>query len=219
MQYCPKCKVHIHGKKTCCPLCQGNLTGEPEENVFPVLQKKSMTGVSWLKVCAFLLVIFEISLGTLYYLSGQGRAWIPVVGAGAALGYLDLRIAMYFRNNILKMFTVQCYIGMLTAWTVDRMTGWHAWSVTWMIPLTFIGLGILTIIIAHVMHMHLVDYVIYLATDVFCSMLQLIPLLRGNNPFSPPAVISMALTLVFASGLMIFRSGDLKNAGGKYLNI
>ena len=25
MQYCPKCKIKIRGKKTCCPMCQGPL--------------------------------------------------------------------------------------------------------------------------------------------------------------------------------------------------
>ncbi len=39
MQYCPKCKINIRGHKTCCPLCQGQLQGEPEKNPFPVLAK------------------------------------------------------------------------------------------------------------------------------------------------------------------------------------
>ena len=31
MQYCPKCKVKVRGYKTECPLCQGRLTGTPED--------------------------------------------------------------------------------------------------------------------------------------------------------------------------------------------
>ena len=51
MQYCQKCWIIIRGNKRCCPLCQSNLSGEPDEDVFPDLVRKKVSSVMLTRIC------------------------------------------------------------------------------------------------------------------------------------------------------------------------
>ena len=58
MQHCSKCNIDIRGNKSCCPLCQGNLIGEPEDPAFPVLPERRLSRGMFLRICVFIF-IFE----------------------------------------------------------------------------------------------------------------------------------------------------------------
>ena len=67
MQICQKCNVKIRGRKECCPLCQGRLKEvEGEENPsFPVLEKRKISNITFLKMCTFLFIASEIIFGAI----------------------------------------------------------------------------------------------------------------------------------------------------------
>ena len=204
MQYCSKCGIHIRGNKKCCPLCQGPLTGEPEDPAFPVLPKHTYSSLSVMKVAVFIFAICEIALAALWYLVRNTRAWTPVAGFAVFLLLADLAVALYYRYNIIKIVTFECYFIMLLIFAVDRLTGFHGWSLAFVLPFLFL---------------QLVDYVIYIAADVLLACLQLIPLARHENPFPVFTVITLGVILAYAAAIVIFRTKDLKSASGKWFNV
>ncbi len=219
MQYCSKCGIHIRGNKKCCPLCQGPLTGEPEDPAFPVLPKHTYSSLSVMKVAVFIFAICEIALAALWYLARSTRAWTPVAGFAVFLLLADLAVALYYRYNIIKIVTFECYFIMLLILAVDRLTGFHGWSLAFVLPFLFLALIIATTVIARAVHLHLVDYVIYIALDVILACLQLIPLSLHDNPFPIFAVITLGVILVYAVAIVIFRTRDLKSASGKWFHV
>ena len=224
MQMCPKCGIRIVGNKMCCPLCQGKLRGEPDQGAFPILPERRVTGISVVRLLAFLTVAAEIITCTIWYLlsvqAGLNPGWIPLLMAGFAVGFLDFLFAFYLRNNVLKTVTAQIYFAMIVGYVIDRMTGFQRWSVEWMIPLTFLGLGFLTIILGRMIGRRFEEYIFYLISDtVVCIVVQMIWIVRGTNNFVIPAAISMALYLIMAVGTVIFFYRDLKNATAKIFNI
>jgi len=88
-----------------------------------------------------------------------------------------------------------------------------------MIPLTFLGLGTATIAVAAYARMRLGDFGIYLLADAALSLLQLIPLLRGQNHFPPAAIVCMSVYLVIVAVSFLFRWRDMKNAAEKYFRM
>ncbi len=219
MQECKKCKITIRGNKRCCPLCQGRLYGEPEDAAFPYIKKPKFTTEALFKIAAFLSVLAEIVLGMICFVNGGiipgvGLAMVVIV---LALG--DFGVALYYKSNLVKLITIQSYIIMIAVEVLDRRYGNLGWSLTWVIPLMFIALIITTLIIARASGLYLRDIMLYVVLDVLVSLLQIIPIMRGDNYFPWPAAISIALMLAIAAFVVIFRFSDLKSASAKYLNM
>lgn len=223
MLYCPKCKINIRGNKKCCPLCQSTLTGEPEDPAFPTIKRSKVTRFSIIRLSTFIFTVFEIVIGVTYYLAAHELdrriSWIPLVMIGAVICWLDVIIAIYLRNNIIKIITYEAYIAMIADYIIDLKKGFYGWSVNWMIPCTFFGLAIVTICLGKGEKLLLADYMIYLISDAALCMLQLIPLFTDQNSFEWPAVICMAFYVILAVAALLFVPHEVKNASAKYFNI
>ncbi len=219
MQYCPKCKVHIHGNKTCCPLCQGIITGTPEDPVFPPQEASRANAISLARIATFAFLLVEIIMGVLFYLFPLARDGALLVAFIALCAWIDVAIARYYRNNVMGLVTIQTYVVMLVCYFVDMNTGgYDGWSIQWVIPILFLVLELTTFLIGYFSQLHMVDYVIYLAFDTILATFQLHSVRTGANTFPIPAIICVILLLGWAAFILVFRGKDLKNAVTKYLN-
>ena len=239
MQYCPKCKVLIRGRKTCCPLCEGALLAqdqmlrqgvEPsdygleewdenwEDAAFPVLPKRKMTSHLLFRIGTFLFAAAEILGFALLFLAGDNLPWLPIVMLGVLIAWVDLIATLFYRNNILKVLTVEVLVAIFVNLWVDHLTGWHGWSVEWMIPFSLVGLAVMTIIIGRVRDLRPGEYIIYLVFDAALALLQMIPIHMGLNKQPWPAVLTIASFLILTVAMLIFRLRELKRASERVFN-
>ena len=220
MQYCPKCKVTIRGKKSCCPLCQGKIREEEGEinAPFPTLKKKKLTNVTFLKVVTFIFIASEIIFGTINIQTHNEYSFIGVTMLGIFVAWITALTTMYLRNNLIKVITWEVLVAIVVDIYIDVKTGFHAWSVNWMVPGTLIGLAIATFIIAGVLKLRLDEFILYLVLDLLMALCQIIFIMNGMNTFTWPAVISIMVFLIMISGLVVFRFIDLKHASSKFFN-
>ena len=221
MQVCKKCNVKIRGRKECCPLCQGKLTelvGD-ENPSFPVLARKKISSITFLKVCTFLFIALEIIFGTVNIMSEGAFPFIGPVMLGLFVAWVDVLATMYLRNNIIKAITFEVMVAIVVDYYIDVRTGFYGWSVAWMIPLTLIGLAIVTIVTALVLRLRLDEYILYIVFDFVIALLQIYFIKTGKNMFPWPAVISIMAYMILIAALVIFRFRDLKNASEKMFNI
>ena len=221
MQYCKKCNVKIRGRKECCPLCQGQLyeTEGDENPAFPVLGKRKISSFTFLKVCTFLFIASEIVFGTINIMTKGEFSFIGPVMLGILVAWVDILATMYLRNNLIKVITFEVLVAIVVDYYIDKKTGFHGWSVNWMIPMTLIGLAIVTIITAMILKLRLDEYILYIVFDFVMALLQIIFIKNGENTFPWPAVISIMSYMILIAALVIFRFRDLKNASEKMFNL
>lgn len=221
MQICPKCKVKIRGNKVCCPLCQGQLkvTEGNAEPSFPTLKKKPISNITFLKVCTFLFVALEIIFITINMMTKGQFSFIGPVILGLLVAWITVITTMYLRNNLIKVVTWEVMVAIVVDVYVDFKTGFHGWSLMWMVPSTLVALGIGTIIIAAVLKLRLDEYLFYIVFDLVIALLQIIFIRNGMNAFAWPAVFSIVAYLILLSAIVIFRFYDLKNAYQKMLHM
>lgn len=221
MQICKKCNVRIRGRKECCPLCQGKLMEvEGDENpAFPVLARKKISSITFLKVCTFLFIALEIIFGAVNIMTEGAFPFIGPVMLGIFVAWVDILAMMYLRNNIIKVITFEVFVAIIVDYYIDVRTGFYGWSVAWMIPLTLIGLAIVTIVTALVLKLRLDEYILYIVFDFVVSLFQIYFIKTGKNTFPWPAVISIMFYMILIAALVIFRFRDLKNASEKMFNI
>ncbi len=221
MQYCKKCKVKIRGRKECCPLCQGLLYEmEGEENPsFPVLEKRKISNITFLKVCTFMFITAEIVFGTINIMTEGAFSFIPPVMLGILVAWIDVLATMYLRNNLIKVITFEAFVAIVVDYYIDLKTHFHGWSVEWMIPFTLIGLAIVTIVTAAILKLRLDEYILYIVFDFVLALFQIIFISNGMNQVPWPAVASIMSYMILIAALVIFRFRDLKNASEKMFNI
>ena len=219
MLYCGKCGIYVRGNKRCCPLCQGELTGTPSDAAFPTLKPVKITSLSLVKLFTFLFVALEIVWSSIWFLTDFQLGWMPFAMAGTLVAWLDAILAVYFQNNVIKNITIQVYLVMLGGLIIDRFTGFHGWSVQWLIPCCFLGLVTTTIALGRGLPLRLEEYILYLAVDMVISLLQTVFLALGMNAFVWPAVISMAALMILGVAALLFRFRDLKNASEKLFHM
>ena len=72
MQQCRKCRVNVDGDKGRCPLCQGELTGERERDMFPRIAEPRFGSEFLIKLISFIAIsAIVICAATDYLLSGR----------------------------------------------------------------------------------------------------------------------------------------------------
>ena len=219
MQYCPKCRISIRGNKTECPLCGGRVTGDPEPGGFPVLERNRFSHMSVVKVGTFCLLTFFIIMMSLEILYDFKLAWIPFAVMGALIAWGDLMVGIYYRNNLIKTLFIETYLAMAVCILIDSLTGWHGWSLAYVLPIGFVLLVFVTIGVGRAASLRLEEYIIYIFVTILLSMLQIFPVLAHVNPVAFPAVACMALLLIGACAAVIFRFRDLRSAVEKMFNL
>ncbi len=219
MQYCPKCRISIRGNKTECPLCGGRVTGDPEPGGFPVLERNRFSHMSVVKVGTFCLLTFFIIMMSLEILYDFKLAWVPFAVMGALIAWGDLMVGIYYRNNLIKTLFIETYLAMAVCILIDSLTGWHGWSLAYVLPIGFVLLVFVTIGVGRAASLRLEEYIIYIFVTILLSMLQIFPVLAHVNPVAFPAVACMALLLIGACAAVIFRFRDLRSAVEKMFNL
>ncbi|RKM62308.1 hypothetical protein D6855_02505 [Butyrivibrio sp. CB08] len=221
MQVCNKCIIKIRGRKECCPLCQGKLTNTEgiENPAFPVLEKRRVTSITFFKICTFIFISLEIIFGTINIMTGGEYSFIGPIMLGALVAWIDIYATMYLRNNLIKVITFEVLVAIVVDFYIDIKTGFHGWSVNWMIPMTLIGLAIVTIATALILKLRLDEYILYIVFDFIMALLQIITIRNGMNSLPWPAASSIMFYLILIAALVIFRFRDLKNASEKMFNI
>ena len=162
MQYCPKCRVNIHGMKTACPLCQKKLDlKEPDQGSFPVFPKKKISSVTVMKILTFILAAFWILTWMLEFMIPDSSPVIRICQISAFFIWLDIFVINYYKYNILKTITLESYIVIVTVLITDILTGWHRWSITWVVPSMLFALMIATLIVSKAAGLHADEFIAY----------------------------------------------------------
>ncbi len=219
MQYCSKCNIKIAGNKKSCPLCEGEIAGTPdlEAAAFPVIRVKKSYGSAMLKIAGFIALIYCVVMCILMVtLPGrQGWAWLSM--GIVLLVWTAMAITRYYRYHVIFMVSMEIIVFMIILYIIDKNSGMHGWSVTWLIPILFPVMAAVQICIGRISKMYLEEYVIHPLLAAVLSLIQI--LLLRENPFPLPALISMAFMAVMTLAVFIFRFRDLQQALSERLHM
>lgn len=223
MQYCDNCRVHIAGSRKRCPLCQAALsgTGEPENEVFPVLPNRYSQSGLLLRAMVFLSVTAAVVCFAINAIFPVERVWSLFVAAGIAFMWLGLATALRKRHNIPK--TILWEVVLLSIFSVfwDMLAGkqWSGWSVDYVIPSLCVFALLSMIVIAKILHLQMEDYLSYFMIGILFGILPIVFLLTGILNVRYPSILCVAASAVFLAALLSFRGKNMRAELNKKLHL
>ncbi len=219
MKYCSKCKVKVRGSRLNCPLCQNNLAGTGEPDIYPEIPTIYRQNSMFFKLLAMGTIsvgVISVMINIMFPDTGY---WSFFIVCGIVCFWIMLAFAIPKRNNIPKNITYQVFFLAVFSLVWDRITGWRGWSVDFAVPIIFIvGIAALTIIPA-VMKIPAGDYVISLVADGLFGLTPLLFLLLGKVKIVYMSYVCITLSILTFISLLLFERKNILTEAQKRFHL
>ncbi|MCD8098638.1 MAG: DUF6320 domain-containing protein [Lachnospiraceae bacterium] len=158
---------------------------------------------------SFICVAVSIICCMINYMLAGCLGWAWFVVAGALCAWLLVEVAHKKRRNLLKNVTWQLVLISAIGVLWDVFTGWHGWSVNYLIPI-----GVLTAlgsmpIIALVQHLEKQEYLFYLIQACALGFLPAILMFAGVVSRPVFSTLCTGVSLLVLAGMAIFQGRDV----------
>lgn len=208
MLYCKQCGVRVTGSPERCPLCQGPLTGEPEEDMYPRTAGDSYGNA--LRWAALATIAAGTVCGAVNWSVPESGPWCLFVFAGLATTWLLLWAALRKRSSpakaVLWQLGMACALSLLWDWC----TGRHGWSVDFFLPIFIPCMQLAMVVTVRVFRLREAEYLFYLVLCVAAGVLPLLSLACGLPRVVYPSVVCGGISVVGLAALVLFKGSELR---------
>ena len=201
MKTCPNCKIHVGGSPTYCPLCQSQLLGEGEPPRYPSVEPEQRRYSLAYKIVAFVLLTATVICVAIDLLGPDTPvSWsIPVI-LGVAGTLILLRVMMKRRRNAPKLlFLVLC----------DLATGWHRFSVDYVVPILCTVALVLNSIFGYINRHFTENGLVYLLLNIVVGALPYLAFLLSPQQAPVAWTVCLIVGIITFLSLVIFKGRDL----------
>lgn len=221
MLYCEKCGVSISGDRRRCPLCQSRLTGtgDPASETFPALPDRSETMSLIIRAMVFLSIAAVVLCSSIDALLPESVKWSYYVVAAVACMWFCIANVLLRRHNLPKNILWMAFLISLLALAWDFFTGWHHWSLDYVIPSVLVFALIAVAVISKAMRKQFEDYMIYLIIDALFGIIPLLFLLMDWVRVTYPSIVCVAVSLLSLAALCTFESEQIRAEIKKRLHL
>ncbi len=212
MKHCARCGVSVVGSGIKCPLCQHGLTDDGVESpdVFPQIETIAHTYGLLLRCLLFGLIAISILAVMLDWMFPDKKFWSGFVLAAAACVWISVRTAIVSRGNIMKRMLNFSILVSLLAVIWDFATGWHRWSIDFVVPCTFLSVMLTITILSRILKMPAERYLIYLLFLLLFGLIPAIFLFTNWNHHRLPSFLCITCSLLLFSAHLVFDLPKMK---------
>ncbi len=188
MKHCDACRVDIEGDWQSCPLCRGPVRGEAGPGPLPTVplafSRRRVLRALFLSSLAVILGSFAVQL-----LFRRGAAELGVfrsIWLGVAAMWLVVLMAVRKRRNAAKdTVYLVLLVGLVCAYW-DYLTGWHGWSLSYVVPIVCACSIAAVLIAVRAMRMDVGDHIVYSGLIVLLGLVPILFLVFGwaANPIA-----------------------------------
>ncbi len=206
MLECDSCGVKLTGERSHCPLCGKKLSDVEKEDygVYPRV-KVQMSYNLFLKITTFcaIVAIFVINIINFSFIPHL-RLYVPL-SLGVACAWIIIVVGIRKRKNIPKNIMYEGIISILLCLLWDKVTGWHGWSVDYVIPITVGALNVFYFVMSFVDRSKNTQYNIYFIMSMLGTIISGVLLLTGAADPTPFVTIPIGVGVSLLVAQLIFR--------------
>lgn len=207
MLYCEHCKTKVAGVYSECPLCHCKLIGEPENDFtqYPILRNETSKIYYIYTLIKLVAIVSCVICVLINYITYKETIWSIFVIAGTICGWIIMSIGISRKANLIKLLQWELYItcGLAVLW--DYFTGWHKWSIEFVLPCACIACIIVIFILSAILKKQPKEYLIYLTLVDILGFLPLVILFMDWINIKLPSVICIGCSTLFLVGIFLFK--------------
>ena len=134
--------------------------------------------------------------------------------------WVALMIGYLKRHNLMKTIMWETVLITIGAVLWDLSMGWYGWSVAWVLPIAAILAQIAMLIVSKIQSHSAREYMIYyVMAAIFGSLVPFILMALNIILFRKAAILSIGLSVLFLTGLIIFKGREFKEELYKKLHV
>lgn len=191
-----------------------------KEPDYPEEKKESYAGLKFFKIFSFCCIAAAVVTTAVNATATPGQYWGLFVGGGILSMWLALAVGYFKRYNLLKNAMWQLLIVTLGCIVWDLFTGWHRWSVNYVLPAVSVVIVISMLIISKIQSLEPREYMIYeVMAAGYGFILSMIFLLGHIVKVAYPSVICAGFSFLFLIALALFRHREFKEEMHKKFHV
>lgn len=219
MSKCKRCNVTINSNTHKCPLCNNEITINKVDDVFPIIENKYKYHQLFFDIGIFITTLGNVLCLLINYIINKDISWSLYVVASTLTYWFTLIIAIKRRNNVNKLLLLEVIVASIGSIVWDYLTGWHLWSITYVLP--FLCIAYITIFIIKLIFINNIknDYIFYTMLNSLIGLIPFYFIFRNIIKITWPSILSISLSLSAIIFLIIFKRKILTNELEKRLHI
>ena len=201
-------------------LKEQGISAQKVEPVFPKPTMPSEQEMKVYKIYSFLCIaLVALMLVTDLNFHPKIR-WTLFTAGGVATMWVASSIGFFKRYNLLKNLMWQLLIGTIISFIWDALTGWHSWSVDFVLPMMSVGILFAMCVIAKVQKSPVREYLIYeIMAAGYGLILPGILLLCKVVKRPTVSMFGALVCFLFLVGVLLFKGREFKEEMQKNLHV
>ena len=201
-------------------LKEQGISAQKVEPVFPKPTMPSEQEMKVYKIYSFLCIaLVALMLVTDLNFHPKIR-WTLFTAGGVATMWIASSIGFFKRYNLLKNLMWQLLIGTIISFIWDALTGWHSWSVDFVLPLMSVGILLAMCVIAKVQKSPVREYLIYeIMAAGYGLILPGILLFCKVVKRQTVSMFGALACFLFLVGVLLFKGREFKEEMQKNLHV
>lgn len=201
-------------------LKEQEISAQKVEPVFPKPTMPSEQEMKVYKIYSFLCIaLVALMLVTDLNFHPKIR-WTLFTAGGVATMWIASSIGFFKRYNLLKNLMWQLLIGTIISFIWDALTGWHSWSVDFVLPMMSVGILFAMCVIAKVQKSPVREYLIYeIMAAGYGLILPGILLLCKVVKRPTVSMFGALVCFLFLVGVLLFKGREFKEEMQKNLHV
>lgn len=219
MMYCKKCNVSINGNKKCCPLCQGTLLGKPSTEAYPQIELPRYTRHFLIRLISFIAIATAVICVFINIMIPTKVFWCWFAVCGIFCGWITAMIGIIYRKRLISNIMLQLFIITAMCFLWDKFTGWHKWSIDFVLPCSCFASTVAICVLSIVKHIPKNEYMVYLIINGIYGIVPLIFIVNGVLNVIYPSAICTALSIILVSAIFLFYGRSVSSEISKKMHL
>ncbi len=212
MRICRNCGITLANDIPRCPLCDMK-TEKTDDNFsldYPYIKSRFTRGLL-LKLLTFCAVVCAAISLLVDHLVPTGSPWAIIAVAAIVYAWVSAMNVLRFTPNPASIMLCQLFGVSAVTFTIDFLTGYHRWSVNFVIPFLIMAAAITTALMILIRPMKYRAYTIYLLVMAVLGVLSVLLWIFGYSEVEWPVVTSAFVSAVSFLVVLVFSRRRTEN--------